>query len=1154
MSLDIIRIRRDTFANWDSENPTLSLGEISYDLTNKQIRVGDGSTAWLDLQPIGNSTLADGDYGDIVVGSGGTTINLDSTLMTTINNKLNQGPLDGGSPTSVGQVLRIRKGATASWSGVVLSSGEIGYDTTLKELKIGDGTTVWGSLPTIGATATSINLNALTDVTISAPTTGQTLIFSAGQWSNQPAPTPVLPINSLSDVVITAPQNTQLLQFNGTNWVNSFPVTTEPLVTAGEKNHINVVGVDTDWRIVDDVVTQDMLALTSPVNPEDAATKGYADSTIGMAITASVTEKLNEPNGIAGLDSNGWIDDLSIPEDGVRGINIYGTDRNDYGSDLWRRTINSGRVSGDRIFYSDGTDEGDFIYSTLSATNTTPTGAGLFTRGDTYSYMTVSNVVGQTTRLRHCNYGYGGLNTDIAELDDCPRTFMATVKYDGQASNSHFAWVGFGGHHGGIDTTNCSFECFGTSTWWMRVTNGSTTTPGDRTSNGVTYENVLYYVDTGIPVNEWATLAIQIVRNNHPVSRRGTVTDDGIYFYKLTRYENLPIPAGLGAMTAEDYHWDNIGFLSLVGTSLETLGNDNIATVYAGLELRRRNLGSYTGSPVNLYQKGMTYLELNTYKDLASSSHTHSLSNLTQSSATTGQVPTWDGSAWTPATPTGGGGGGITDGDKGDILVSSSGTVWTIDSLAVTNGKLATDAVRTVKIKDGNVTIAKLALNGPLQFTITDSTETANTVAAFNTTFFDVVEGDTPTIISLKDAAITYAKIQNVSATDKLLGRSTAGAGVIEEIACTAAGRALLDDIDASAQRTTLGLGDMATQALTSTDGSVAISAAGGNTDLSVTIAGSTTNVLCRVRNTTGATLTKGTAVFISGANGQIPTVTKAIANSDPSSAQTLGLMSADLANNTNGHVTVIGLITNINTAAFTDGQQLYLSPVTAGELTATKPVAPNHLVYVAVVEHADTTQGKLFVKVQNGYELDEIHDVLITTPAAGHLLTRNAANTLWENKLLTDASIASNTISGTKLSDTTVAVAKINATGTPGSGNFLRGDGQWATPTAGAPTDATYIVQTASSGLSSEQALGSLTTGILKNTATTGVLSIATGSDLPTHTHAASDITSGVIATARLGTGTQDTTTFLRGDGTWQSVSGSGMTFQQSLRIAALL
>lgn len=55
-------------------------------------------------------------------------------------------------------------------------------------------------------------------------------------------------------------------------------------------------------------------------------------------------------------------------------------------------------------------------------------------------------------------------------------------------------------------------------------------------------------------------------------------------------------------------------------------------------------------------------------------------------------------------------------------------------------------------------------------------------------------------------SAVTYAKIQNISGTDKLLGRSTAGAGVIEEITLTAAGRALIDDASALAQRTTLGL------------------------------------------------------------------------------------------------------------------------------------------------------------------------------------------------------------------------------------------------------------------------------------------------------------------------------------------------------------
>lgn len=97
----------------------------------------------------------------------------------------------------------------------------------------------------------------------------------------------------------------------------------------------------------------------------------------------------------------------------------------------------------------------------------------------------------------------------------------------------------------------------------------------------------------------------------------------------------------------------------------------------------------------------------------------------------------------------------------------------------------------------------------------------------------------------------------------------------------------------------------------------------------------------------------------------------------------------------------------------------------------------------------------------------------------------------------------------------------------------------------AAAPDNAKYIVQQPSSGLSAEQALSALATGLLKNTTTTGVLSIAVpGTDYAaaSHAHAASDITSGVLSTARLGTGTANSTKYLAGDSTWQTLP-SGVT-----------
>jgi hypothetical protein len=79
---------------------------------------------------------------------------------------------------------------------------------------------------------------------------------------------------------------------------------------------------------------------------------------------------------------------------------------------------------------------------------------------------------------------------------------------------------------------------------------------------------------------------------------------------------------------------------------------------------------------------------------------------------------------------------------------------------------------------------------------------------------------------------LVYAYIQNISATDKILGRVSAGAGIIEEIECTAAGRALIDDADAATQRTTLGLGTIATQAANSV--SISGGSITGITDLAI--------------------------------------------------------------------------------------------------------------------------------------------------------------------------------------------------------------------------------------------------------------------------------------------------------------------------------
>lgn len=162
-------------------------------------------------------------------------------------------------------------------------------------------------------------------------------------------------------------------------------------------------------------------------------------------------------------------------------------------------------------------------------------------------------------------------------------------------------------------------------------------------------------------------------------------------------------------------------------------------------------------------------------------------------------------------------------------------------------------------------------------------------------------------------------------------------------------------------------------------------------------------------RNSTGATLYKGTVVYISGSTGNRPNFAKAQANSEATSAGTFGVVRADIANNSDGYVVCIGYIDNLDTRStapnpFTnvtlaDGDTVYLHPTIAGYITNVKPSAPNHVVYVGKVTRTSPTNGTIVYRIQNGYELDEIHDVAISSKANNDLLVYESATSLWKNK-----------------------------------------------------------------------------------------------------------------------------------------------------------
>jgi len=172
-------------------------------------------------------------------------------------------------------------------------------------------------------------------------------------------------------------------------------------------------------------------------------------------------------------------------------------------------------------------------------------------------------------------------------------------------------------------------------------------------------------------------------------------------------------------------------------------------------------------------------------------------------------------------------------------------------------------------------------------------------------------------------------------------------------------------------------------------------------------------------RNSTGSTLYKGTVVYVSGSTGNRPNFVKSQANSEATSAGTFGIIASDLANNADGYAVCIGYLDNLDTRSgathpFTsdtlaDGDTIYLSPTTAGYITNIKPSAPNHLVYLGKVTRTSPTNGTIVYRIQNGYELEELHNVAIASVANNDILQYETSTSLWKNKAIPTATSSVN-------------------------------------------------------------------------------------------------------------------------------------------------
>ena len=161
---------------------------------------------------------------------------------------------------------------------------------------------------------------------------------------------------------------------------------------------------------------------------------------------------------------------------------------------------------------------------------------------------------------------------------------------------------------------------------------------------------------------------------------------------------------------------------------------------------------------------------------------------------------------------------------------------------------------------------------------------------------------------------------------------------------------------------------------------------------------GDADHLIATVVNADSVALVRGTVVYAFGSVGNKLSVKRASNTSDATSATTIGFIrDASLAPNAQGTITLYGSMDQLNLGSpFVDGDPIYLG--TNGGYQRTKPVAPAHGVFLGVVERANSGNGIAYIKIQNGYELDELHDVFIDDAQPNDIIVRNQANTLWIN------------------------------------------------------------------------------------------------------------------------------------------------------------
>jgi hypothetical protein len=178
-----------------------------------------------------------------------------------------------------------------------------------------------------------------------------------------------------------------------------------------------------------------------------------------------------------------------------------------------------------------------------------------------------------------------------------------------------------------------------------------------------------------------------------------------------------------------------------------------------------------------------------------------------------------------------------------------------------------------------------------------------------------------------------------------------------------------------------------------------------GNQIILTGVGGTANKISQEVVNNTGSTIYKGQVVSAAGAvgaSGQLRVVLSSN-SAESTSSKTFGIMEDTVVDGAIGTVVTEGLIEGIDTSTAQPGDPVWLGSTPGSVIygLANKPSAPNHLVFVGIVTRAQALTGSIFVKVQNGFEIDELHDVSIVNKQNNQVIRYNSTTGLWTNQTI---------------------------------------------------------------------------------------------------------------------------------------------------------